>query len=542
MADCLSEDEVLCFVEGRLAAARVPALEAHARVCSTCEQLLAAAMAAVSASSPRSSDGDRSLMDLSTGLARGALVGRYTVLSMVGRGGMGEVYAAYDPQLDRRVALKLLRPRYALGNERAEGRLLREARAIARLSHPNVIAVYDAGRVGDRIFVAMEYVDGQTLAAWLAAKPRTRREILEVFLGAAHGLAAAHASGLVHRDFKPHNVMVARDGTARVTDFGLVQRLGADNDNDRGPDVETDAETDAGAHDLALTRPGELVGTPLYMSPEQFKLEPTDARTDQFSFSVALYQALYGEHPFLADARAGVARLKQDVVAGRIRPVPARDVVPSWIRRVLLRGLATNPEARWPSMKDLAAAVEGPLRPERERDPAVGSHERMFVFGGMSVLGVVALVVLDLLRRSTHTAETTRLLVTPAIALTIHAVVAWVWRRRLLGNRFARNVAAMAWLGGITVVMHRLMAFRFGEPVPYVLAVDLLVLGLQQILAAMVLKPWFVLGALVFFGGAGVAMLAPAQALHAMLGSVIAAYAAVAVLAATERLSAGGAR
>jgi hypothetical protein len=539
MVDCLSEDDVLCFVEGRLAAARVPALEAHARACETCEQLLAAAMAAGSAASPRSSDGHRSLPDLSTGLARGTLVGRYTVLSLVGRGGMGEVYAAYDPQLDRRVALKLLRPRYELGNERAEGRLLREARAIARLSHPNVIAVYDAGRVGDRIFVAMEYVDGQTLAAWLATKPRSQREILEVFLGAAHGLTAAHASGLVHRDFKPHNVMVARDGTAHVTDFGLVQRLYADNDNDRG---EPGAEADDGALDLSLTRPGELVGTPLYMSPEQFKLEPTDARTDQFSFCVALYQALYGEHPFLTDARAGVGRLKADVVAGRIRPVPARDTVPSWIRRVVLRGLATNPEARWPSMQDLVAALERRLRPERERDPAVGSHERMLVFGGMSVLGVVALVVLEVLRRSTRTAETTRLLVTPAIALAIHALVAWVWRRRLLGNRFARNVAAMAWLGGITVVLHRLMAFRFGEPVPYVLAVDLLVLGLEQILAAMLLKAWFALGALVFFGGAGVAMLAPDQALHAMLVSVIAAYAAVAVLAATERLSAGGTR
>jgi hypothetical protein len=193
-------------------------------------------------------------------------------------------------------------------------------------------------------------------------------------------------------------------------------------------------------------------------------------------------------------------------------------------------------------MKDLATELERRLHPERERDPAVGSHERMLVFGAMSVLSVVALVVLDLLRRSTHTAETTRLLVTPAIALTLHAAVASVWRRRMLGNRFARNVAAMAWLGGITVVLHRLMAFRFGEPVPYVLAVDLLVLGLEQILAAILLKVWFVIGALLFFCGAGVAMVAPHQALHAMLGSVIAAYAAMAVLAATERLSASDTR
>jgi hypothetical protein len=278
------------------------------------------------------------------------------------------------------------------------------------------------------------------------------------------------------------------------------------------------------------------------MSPEQFKLEPTDARTDQFSFCVALYQALYGEHPFLATAAAQVGRLKEAVVAGRIRPVPARASVPSWMRRVLLRGMATDPEARWPSMRDVATALQPRLRRDRERDPAIGSRERMLLFGGMSALGVVALVVLDLLRRSTHTAETTQLLITPTIALIVHAAAAWVLRRRLLGNQFARSVAALAWLGGITVVLRRLMAFRFGEPVPHVLAVDLLVLGLEQVLAAIVLKAWFAIGALLFFGGAGVAMLAPGQALHAMLGSVIVAYAAVAVLAATERLSAGNTR
>jgi serine/threonine protein kinase len=539
MLSCLPDEDVLCFVEGRLEAARVAALEAHARVCVTCEQLIAAALAAGSVAQAHSGRDDRLVLDPSRGLTRDALVGRYTVLSLVGRGGMGEVYAAYDPQLDRRVALKLLSPSYGIGNVRAEARLLREARAIARLSHPNVIAVYDAGMVGDRIFVAMEYVDGQTLASWLAAKPRSRSEILEVFRGAARGLAAAHASGLIHRDFKPQNVMVARDGTIRVTDFGLVQRLYADKEADGR---ESPPGQDDGALDLTLTRPGELIGTPLYMSPEQFKLEPTDARTDQFSFCVALYHALYGEHPFWAEPKTGIGRLKEDVVAGRIRPAPARAAVPPWIRRVLVQGLATAPQARWPSMTELGAALERPLRPEPEHDPAVGRRERMLVCGAMAVLGVVALVVLDLLRRSNRTAETMRFLVTPSIALTLHVVAAVAFRRRLFGNQFARKVAAMAWLGGITVVLHRLMAFRFGEPVPYVLAVDLLVLGLEQLLAAILLEPWFGIGALLFFGGAGLAMLAPAQALHAMLGSVIAAYGVVAVRAASDQLSAAGTR
>jgi hypothetical protein len=533
MLTCPSEDDVLCFVEGRLESARMAAIEAHTRACASCEQLLAVAMAGSSGTSTEPGREDRSALTPTPGLARGVLVGRYTVLSLVGRGGMGEVYAAYDPQLDRRVALKILGARHGPGNTRAEARLLREARAIARLSHPNVIAVYDAGVVGDRIFVAMEYVDGQTLAAWLAAQPRSRTEILQVFRAAAHGLAAAHASGLVHRDFKPQNVMVARDGTARVTDFGLVQRLHTDEqpDGQAGSPARPDGALDL---TLSLTRQGELVGTPLYMSPEQLKLEPTDARADQFSFCVALYHALYGEHPFLEDGERGFGRLKENVVAGRIRPAPARDTLPSWLRRVLVRGLATTPEARWPSMTDLAAELERALPPVPERDPSVGSRERMMLFGGMAVLGVVALVVLELLRHSTRTAVTTRLLVVPAIALTLHAVVAWLLRRRLLGNQFARSVAAMAWLGGITVVLHRLMAFRFGESVPDVLAVDLLVLGLEQVLAAIMLAPWFGIGAVLFLGAAALAMLVPGQALHAMLGSVISAYALIAWRAAYE--------
>jgi hypothetical protein len=533
--NCPSEDDVVCFVEGHLDSTRLAAVEAHAVVCPACEQLLAAALAAGSVVRSHTGEEKPPLLDPSGSLARGALVGRYTVLSLLGRGGVGEVYAAYDPQLDRRVALKLLRPRYGAGNLRGEARLLREARAIARLSHPNVIAVYDAGKVGDRIFVAMEYVDGETLASWLAARPRSRTEIMQVFRGAAHGLAAAHASGLVHRDFKPQNVMVARDGTAHVTDFGLVQLSVADSEDDAKGAA---AEQDDGARDLTLTRSGEFLGTPLYMAPEQFKLEATDARTDQFSFCVALYQALYGEHPFLADAAAGIGRLREDVVAGRIRPAPARAAVPAWIRRVLVRGLATTSEERWPSMTELAATLDRWLPSDPEHAPAVGRRERMLVCAGMSVLGVVALVVLDLLRRSTRTAETTRLLVTPAIALSVHAVAAWIWRRGLLGNQFARKVAAMGWLGGITVVLHRLMAFRFGEAVPHVLAVDLLVLGLEQTLAAILLEPWFGVGALLFFGGAAVAALAPGQALHAMLGSVTAAYAIVAARTAYEHVSA----
>src|SRR4051812_45305343 len=166
-------------------------------------------------------------------LPRGASIGRFVVLGLVGRGGMGDVYAAYDPELDRKIAVKLLRARPSAGQSTTEGRtrLLREAQATAKLQHPNVVVVYDVGTFGESVFIAMEFVEGRTMSGWLHAAPRTRREILDVYLAAGRGLAAAHAAGLVHRDFKPENVMVTNDGQVRVMDFGLARQVG---DSDEG--------------------------------------------------------------------------------------------------------------------------------------------------------------------------------------------------------------------------------------------------------------------------------------------------------------------
>src|SRR5579871_4866475 len=160
-------------------------------------------------------------------LTRGASIGRYVVLGLVGRGGMGEVYAAYDPELDRNVAVKLLRVKAGNGVSLTEGRqrTLREAQAIARLSHPNVVVVYDVGTFEDKVFIAMEFVEGNTVTFWLEQQPRTWQEILRVFISAGRGLTAAHDKGLVHRDFKPDNVMVGRDGQVRVMDFGLARQM-----------------------------------------------------------------------------------------------------------------------------------------------------------------------------------------------------------------------------------------------------------------------------------------------------------------------------
>src|SRR5262245_12139071 len=160
-------------------------------------------------------------------LARGSSIGRYIVLAMVGRGGMGEVYAAYDPEMDRKVAVKLLRVKPGNGVSLAEGRqrTLREAQAIARLSHPNVVIAYDVGTFEDKVFIAMEYVEGNTVTYWLQVQERSWREILRVFMDAGRGLAAAHAKDLVHRDFKTDNVMISKNRHVRVMDFGLARQV-----------------------------------------------------------------------------------------------------------------------------------------------------------------------------------------------------------------------------------------------------------------------------------------------------------------------------
>jgi eukaryotic-like serine/threonine-protein kinase len=385
---CLNEDTILAFTEGRLPPGEIAAVEAHTRACAGCRDLLSLAFesrsrTAVLTGSAQVQPRAPAPAPEATGpltLARGTSVGRYTVLALLGRGGMGEVYSAYDPELDRKIALKLLLAAKGTGDARAQGRLLREAKAIARLSHANVIVVHDAGTFEDRVFVAMEFVDGHTAKEWLAGKPRTRAEILDVFVSAARGLGAAHAAGLVHRDFKPHNVMVGKDGSVRVMDFGLARQISA------SPEAESVDATAAleGAllDDVALTRTGEIVGTPLYMAPEQFKAGPTDARTDQFSFCVALYQALYAAHPFGGTA---LPALIADVLAGNVHPAPPKQDVPAWLRRVLLRGLSPDPAARWPSMHELIAALG--------RDPA-RNRRRWAIAAGATLLVAAAGVTL----------------------------------------------------------------------------------------------------------------------------------------------------
>jgi tetratricopeptide (TPR) repeat protein len=351
---CPTPDQVAAFIQGSGAPAATAAFELHLDACARCRELTSALCRADSAMNAHAASSShvtrvRSSPDAEAAqLAPGSSIGRYTVLGLLGAGGMGVVYAAYDPELDRKVALKIVHTDVVDADHRArvQDRLLYEARAMAQLSHPNVVAVHDLGRTGDRVFVAMELVEGQTLKRWLAEEHRGWREIVAAFVAAGQGLAAAHVAGLVHRDFKPANVLVGRDGRVRVTDFGLAQTGVPASGAAATADLATCQTIDA--------RSG-LVGTPYFMAPEQFRREPADARTDQFSFCVALYHALYRQHPFPG---ATLAELSEAVTAGCLRPAPTAPRAPRWVARAILRGLSSEPEHRHRSMEDLLRALQ----------------------------------------------------------------------------------------------------------------------------------------------------------------------------------------
>ena len=283
----------------------------------------------------------------------GELIGRFLVVDVLGEGGMGVVYKAYDPELGRLVAIKRLRsqdPRLA-----EPARLVREAQAVAQLQHPNVVAVYDVGEVGTDVFIAMEYVDGWRLREWLSAGKRSAREILDVFAQAAEGLAAAHDAGLVHRDFKPQNVLVGYDGRVRVVDFGLARPIAGEPEfREAGAGSPAVVPDNALELDRALTPAGVALGTPRYMAPEQHMGRALDGRTDQFSFCVALYEAVVGSPPFPA---RNLAELTDKVTRGVCRPIPRDADVPKWLRKLLMRGLSLDPDLRYPSMQDVLAEL-----------------------------------------------------------------------------------------------------------------------------------------------------------------------------------------
>ncbi len=325
-------------------------------------------------------------------LERGTFIGRYVILDRLGAGGMGIVYRAYDPDLDRRVALKLVRDL----SDDTTARLIREAKALAKVSHPNIVQIFDVGVFGDTVFIAMELVEGRTLADWRRETEPTWRPLLAHLIEAGRGLAAAHAAGLVHRDFKPQNVIVGADGRVRVLDFGLARQAGeaplelavSPSSADESLDIHSaptqqlspgtfEGTTQPEDDDRALPRLvlSRITGTPVYMAPEQRRPGTIDARADQFAFAVTSWELLLRDRPF----EGHNAKLYAVAAAkGKFRAPPAGNPTPTWVRRVLLRALAAQPSDRYRSMDDVLAALAADPARRRRNLAAIG-------------LGVVAL-------------------------------------------------------------------------------------------------------------------------------------------------------
>jgi tetratricopeptide (TPR) repeat protein len=311
-------------------------------------------------------------------LSRGENVGRYVIVDIIGRGGMGIVYKAYDPDLDRRIALKLLRPRVTDAESHTSGRdrLLREAQALAQLSHPNVVAVYDVGTVDDDVFVAMELVEGATLRTWIGDDRPPLRQVVSAFAAAGEGLVAAHEAGLVHRDFKPENVMLGDDHRVRVLDFGLAR---PEEEDEREQRVPRSGASSSGSG----TQADVMVGTPPYMAPEQYRRERANELTDQYSFCISMFEVLYGARPYKGRR---YKQLKTAVLAGEV-VVPDGAAVPARIARVIRRGMSPDVGDRYPSMRALLDDLY--------RAPAV---TRRRVLAGAGVAALAALAIAGLAR------------------------------------------------------------------------------------------------------------------------------------------------
>jgi tetratricopeptide (TPR) repeat protein/predicted Ser/Thr protein kinase len=352
---CIDERTLVALIEGKLSKAAHREASQHVEECPRC-YAMAKALAGDAATLAGAPTTEPTLAGQTTQLIRGAHLGRFLILDVLGFGGMGVVYAAYDPELDRKVAIKLVRRERADGR----GRLLKEAKIMARLSHANIVPVFDVGSVEDRVYIVMELVEGRTIGAWLRDGRHSWHEVLAIFVAAGQGLAAAHAAGLVHHDFKPDNVLLGDDGKIRVSDFGLARVEAAQENSGSG-----------------------LRGTPAYMAPEQLDGKPATAASDLFSFCVALWEALYGKRPFAAEVLVDRrAQMEQGP------PEQPPGAVPRWLHAVVARGLHVRPELRTPSMTALLA--------ELGRDPA-GRRRRAL---GL-VAGVAALVAVGVAARWT---------------------------------------------------------------------------------------------------------------------------------------------
>jgi serine/threonine protein kinase len=380
------------FVAGALPQAPARDVESHMARCSDCRRLIVEIAKAnaipdtdVDEQKPQGSGGSSNSWSSSGSegssgaplhLHRGARIQRYTLLYRLGVGGMGSVHAAFDPKLDRRVALKFLRTDLVRSHKQSHReRLVREARALARLSHANVVSIFDVVETEGSVFLAMELIEGSNARIWRELGNRSTQEIMKIYDEALSALIAAHDQGIIHRDFKPDNIMVGADGIARVTDFGLARASAADME-------ELLAEVDSRATTWErLTQTGLVLGTPRYMAPEQFSGVANEL-TDQFSFCLSTYESLYGHYPLGTNTPRKLDP-NRPIEEQLLAPL-SKGQVPEPLRRILLRGMAVNPQERWPSLRELQYELNQVLGPKRS------GAAQLVGFGGVAAVAAMA--------------------------------------------------------------------------------------------------------------------------------------------------------
>ena len=410
-------------------------------------------------------------------------IGRYVLLRKLGEGAMGMVYAAYDEDLDRKVAIKVVHPDYQQSPE-FRVRIVREAQALARVSAPNVVQVYEVGEVGNQMYIVMEFVGGITLTSWQAAQKHSWQEILRMYCAAGQGLLAAHDAGVAHRDFKPDNVLVGSDGRPRVVDFGLARLAAAATQSQHAEPAEQDPPLlnlpSASGESESLTQVGSVVGTPLYMSPEQHEGKLADTRSDQFSFCVALYEALYGHLPFNAK---NASALRYNLLTGKLQPRPANSPVPARVHAALLRGLDTSPGRRFPSIRELL----GQLHFDEERDPDAAPGARRMVTMHLFMATLIVSIALSAVTRLGADPREAALTSATCFLVAIGGLAFW-FRQVLMGNTFHRTIVIAGLVFSGQQVGHRLVGLMLRMSPEQFFAIDLVsITAMLCLLSAMTL-------------------------------------------------------
>nr|HEX4316620.1 serine/threonine-protein kinase [Kofleriaceae bacterium] len=419
-------------------------------------------------------------------------IGRFEIRRTLGEGGMGIVYDGYDARLDRPVAIKLVRLA-GDGGTQGRARLMREAQAMAKVAHPNVVPIYEVGEHDDQVFVAMELVDGEPLSAWQRRAARSWRDTLAIHVAAGRGLAAAHAVGIVHRDYKPDNVLVGRDGRPRVLDFGLARGVAAPSPlPSPSPDDPSRPPRTAGAAnvlDLELTAAGSMMGTPGYMSPEHFRGDNIGPAADQFGFAVAVYRALFGAAPFAGDT---LGELRASVCAGELRAPTGDPELPASVVAAIVRSLSAAPGDRFASMDALLAELERPLQVDPAHDPARGRRGRRIGAALLSI-GALASLVGTTLASSLDTSPGW-IVAQSALAVTMLSLIGFVLRKSLVTSAHNRRVGAVMLVTAGGFLVHRAVALLLGSPARDTLVGDAVMLGVVTVIAGIVFERWMIAG------------------------------------------------